>query len=718
MDFLNPLLLAGVGAAAVPIILHLIMRQNPRRLEFPALRFVRQRREANRRRMRLRHLLLLLLRVAVICLLAAALARPSLKASGLVGNQEVPVAAALVFDTSPRMQYRHQNQTRLEMAQEIGDWLVSQLPPESQVAVLESRLNSAVFQVDASSARQRIKRLETTTSAQSLSLAFEEALRLLGTSDRQRKELYVFTDLAARAWAIDSPQRLQDRIKKLADVGIYIVDVGVEEPQNFALGEVRLSAQVLSKNSSLRISTELTGIGPGGERSVELLLLDETGQPQRRARESGRITGGSSQALEFTLGGMNEGTLQGFLRIEGSDGLPTDDKRFFTVEVRPPWKVLVAAQEPIEVQANFLTQALAPDEFRKTGRSRFNCEVVTWTQLAKTPLPTFAAVCLLDPPPLPLATWQQLATYANEGGGVAVFLGRHAEPAQRFNQSGATELLPAELELQARGVEHLAPDNYQSPALGIFRSLEGTVPWDAFPVYRYWQLGALAEGSNVLVPYSNGRPALVERPLGQGTVLLMTTPVSDLASQNPWNLLPIGTDAWPFMLLVNGIASYLVGSTEGQLNCLVGAPAVLPLDGDARVSSYLLTTPGGEEIRRPADSTRGEIVVTSTDQEGNYRVRTGGEHAGLRRGFSVNLPASATDLTRTDPDHLKKVFGEADFHLARNREQIEREVVTGRVGRELYPFLIVLVVLALGSEQVLANRFYRDTGAEVAKKDL
>jgi hypothetical protein len=196
----------------------------------------------------------------------------------------------------------------------------------------------------------------------------------------------------------------------------------------------------------------------------------------------------------------------------------------------------------------------------------------------------------------------------------------------------------------------------------------------------------------------------------------MTTPVSDLASQSPWNLLPIGTDSWPFMLLVNGMASYLVGSTEGQLNCLVGAPAVLPLEGDARVSSYLLTNPDGEEIRRPADSTRGEIVVTSTEQTGNYLVRTGGEQAGLRRGFSVNLPASATDLARAAPDHLKTVFGEADFRMARNREQIEREVVTGRVGRELYPFLIVLIVLVLGGEQVLANRFYRDTGPDTKEK--
>ena len=54
----------------------------------------------------MRHWLLLFLRCAVLALLAAALARPSIQASGMLGDQEAPVAAALVFDTSPRLGYR------------------------------------------------------------------------------------------------------------------------------------------------------------------------------------------------------------------------------------------------------------------------------------------------------------------------------------------------------------------------------------------------------------------------------------------------------------------------------------------------------------------------------------------------------------------------------------------------------------------------------------
>ena len=211
MDFVTPALLGGVALAAIPVVLHLVMRQQPRHLEFPALRFVRQRQNANRRKLKLRLLLLLLLRTAVICLLAAALARPTIHASGVLGDQEAPVAAALVFDTSPRMDYRQQNQTRLQAAQDIGLWLLQQLPAESHAAVVDGRRGEGVFQVDLGAAQDRVGRLETSSVARPLWERIEAAAKLLddsreggGRPDGQelpeRKELYVFTDLLRPTW--------------------------------------------------------------------------------------------------------------------------------------------------------------------------------------------------------------------------------------------------------------------------------------------------------------------------------------------------------------------------------------------------------------------------------------------------------------------------------------------------------------------------------------
>ena len=137
MGFVTPALLAGAALIAVPIVLHLIMRREAQRIKFPALRFVQQRRNLNQHRLRLRHWLLLALRCAIIAFLAFALARPTLRGSGAAGKEGAPMAAALVFDNSLRMQYEQDDKTRLAKAKELAGWLVNQLPAECPVTVVD-----------------------------------------------------------------------------------------------------------------------------------------------------------------------------------------------------------------------------------------------------------------------------------------------------------------------------------------------------------------------------------------------------------------------------------------------------------------------------------------------------------------------------------------------------------------------------------------------------
>ncbi|MEX0712220.1 MAG: BatA domain-containing protein [Pirellulales bacterium] len=709
MDFVNPALLAGAAAAAAPIILHLVMRQQPRHLEFPALRFIQVRQDANRRRLKLRHLLLLLLRCAAVCLLAAALARPSVKASGVIGDQEAPVAAALVFDTAPRMDYRHQNQTRLEVARDIGLWLAGQLPPDSQLAVIDSRRGEAAFQVDLGSAQDRIKRLETDAVARPLVETLEQSAELLRKSELERKELYVFTDLAQAAWKRQGTSTLAQRLAKLDEMGIYIIDVGVEKPQNFALGEVHLSSEVLPRSRPWTLACEVMATQPGA-RVVQAYLVDSEGKPQKKGEETVEADPQAPRPVEFAIGGLETGTHQGYLRLVGSDGLAADDRRWFTIEVKPPWPVLVVAPSPSEARADSLTRALAPPGFRRTGQARWDCQVVSPQQLGQQPLESFPAVALVDPPPLSEEMWSKLHVYVQDGGSLAIFLGPSAQPP--YNGVGGQELLAGALGIQARfpdGNLHVVTGNEQHPMLARFRPLRGSVPWDAFPVYRHWQLEPVEQAAAVL-NYSNNRPAVLERVVGKGRALTMTTPVEarDVSDDNRWNRLPVGFEPWPFVMLMDQMFQYLVGSTDGRLNYAAGETAVLRIASGRQFSTYLVTTPRGDSFRQSADASEQSIVITGTERPGNYRVRAGGASGGIDRGFSVNIPAEASDLTRLDEQQLKQIWGDADFRLARNREQIDREVNTGRVGRELFGLLIAVVALVLSAEHVLSNRFYRE----------
>src|SRR3954453_16866418 len=105
MTFIHAYLLGGLLLVGVPILLHLIMRQKPKRLDFPAFRFLRQKARINQRKIRLQHWLLLALRVLLIAALCFALARPRLAAGRVPFGGEQAVAAVLVFDTSASMEY-------------------------------------------------------------------------------------------------------------------------------------------------------------------------------------------------------------------------------------------------------------------------------------------------------------------------------------------------------------------------------------------------------------------------------------------------------------------------------------------------------------------------------------------------------------------------------------------------------------------------------------
>ena len=81
MTFVTPWLILGSIAIVIPVAIHLFLRRQPQKIEFPALRFVQQVEQTAKRSVRLRHLLLLLCRIGLIILLSLLLARPSITRS-------------------------------------------------------------------------------------------------------------------------------------------------------------------------------------------------------------------------------------------------------------------------------------------------------------------------------------------------------------------------------------------------------------------------------------------------------------------------------------------------------------------------------------------------------------------------------------------------------------------------------------------------------------
>ncbi len=764
MTFLTfPFLIGGCLATAVPVLLHLLLRGKPKQVEFPALMLLKKRLNVNKRSYRLKHLILLALRMLVFVLLGLALARPSVKfadwfpslafSSGnsenqgfvsslaaSLGSQDAPIAAAVVVDSSLRMNYVAGNRNRLDVAKEFGRWILSNLPKNSQVAILSSLREADVFQIDMLAAEEKLQRLTITPQGRPVADAVFDALALLNSSELEQRELYVLTDLSEPGWPEESITSLRnlmgngvpakesgvpakgsgvpakgnnDDADQNQDIGLFVVDVGVDNPNDSALLNVSVSNQIAVAKTPLQIDADLSHLGTEISKTVELLLSDPKSPEKDALTVRGSRTvdfpnGESRRRVSFTLAGFEPGTVQGTLRFTTTDALAVDDQLALTIEVRPPEKLLLVAPPPVAAATLYLRQALETVPYE--------IETLSVGDLKNTPpntLKSYRAVFLLDPTPLDAATWKKLADYAASGHGVGVFLGANADSSlTSFNDSAATELLGGKLVRQARrpdGDLWIAPDELQTAVFAPFRRIgpKEEFPWDAPPVFRYWELSELLTKTQIIAPYSDGRPAILAQPVGQGFSLTVTTPVSEPPNlDSPWNQLTRGEESWLFLLLSEGIANYLLGEGERNFNFKSGEHVLLRPSLETMPATCVMATPSGEPIRLTPDTLKREISVATASEPGNYRIRSGGARESLDTGFSVNVPGDEMNLRRIGTPQLDQAFGAENYRLAKTPAEIERNIARRRVGQELYDAVLLLLLTLFAAEYVFSNRFY------------
>jgi hypothetical protein len=709
------MLLGGAALVAVPVVLHMMMRQKPVKREFPALRFLQARVLANRRRLRLNHLLLLLARMAALAMLALAMARPVLRNAGWLADAEGPVAAALVFDTAPRMELREANVTRLEQAAMLARKLFDKLPPTSKVAILDTAGSPVAFSPTMAAAATRVDRLAAATPATSLATAVSEGLRLLETSDLARRELYVFTDCSRGAMASMAPLAEGD---VPADTSLLWIDVGATAVINCGLDAVDLSADRLSAGTPLVVTAATSRSGPAITRGVAVELLGPDGRYVRRAEKPVAWKPDVTGEVSFEIAGLAPGVQQGRVVIVGSDDLPADDVRSFTVEVGAPSRVLVAAAPPADRTGLFVAQAIAPKVLQKAGRARFDAQLIDAEKLDAAAWDGYDAIELVDPSPLADRTWEQLREWVATGRGLVVWLGPRAGTPERFNTETSRQLLGGGLARVWRtpgDANYLAPAALDHPLLAAFRRVGDAVPWQDFPVERHWEFAPNEQerAAATIVSYRNGLPAILEHRVGEGTVIVVTTPVSQAADDpDAWNMLATGFEPWPFVILANEMLLHAIDFADDR-NITAGETAVVHVArGD--INSVFVRTPAGDEVPVAVDPRRGTVTVTDTQATGNYVLRSGGQIGGFAKGFSANLAPAATDFVRLAPESLATVLGPG-HRLARTEADLVRDVALGRIGAELFGWLILVAAAAMAIDWMLANRFYAPLDNQVDK---
>jgi Aerotolerance regulator N-terminal len=222
MTFAFPILLGGLLLVSIPVLLHLLLRQKPKTVLFPAFRFLVQRHRTNLTKLRLRHILLMALRMLLLAAIVLALAQPKVKDNPWSLPSDQAVAAIFVFDTSASMEYTvAANQSRIRDAQKRAVEMLKVFPENSEIVVLDSADSIPIGKgewLSREKAAERIGQLRLQPSSGSVSTRVGVALELFGrvarTSDESHRNqrarvLGIFSDRTPASWDTRERRNLQ-----------------------------------------------------------------------------------------------------------------------------------------------------------------------------------------------------------------------------------------------------------------------------------------------------------------------------------------------------------------------------------------------------------------------------------------------------------------------------------------------------------------------------
>ena len=356
MTFLNPFVLLGLAAAAIPILIHLLNKRKLRTIDFSTLSFLKELQRNTMRKIAIRQWLLLLLRTFMILFLVLAFSRPALKGSfGTIGSH-AKTSVAIIIDNTPSMELHNERGVYLNQALEQASAVIA-LMQENDDAIIVRLSDLPTVTMDAPSHdRQRLLSLIQETTLSSKPRTLSDGLRavspILQRSKNANKEVYILTDgqhttLTSSSVEPTVPEPLFDPSTRF-----YVTRISDTPAENIGIERVTIPPTVLQANKPVTVNAVVKNYGssPVGNHLVSIAIGNK-----RVMQKSVSLEGGESSTVELSVTPVRSGFLTGSIELE-DDNFEPDNRHYFSLSI--PDKVSIALAAPDEQHARFITTAL------------------------------------------------------------------------------------------------------------------------------------------------------------------------------------------------------------------------------------------------------------------------------------------------------------------------------------------------------------------------
>ncbi|NQV70290.1 MAG: BatA domain-containing protein [Pseudohongiella sp.] len=674
MVFLTPLFLLGLLAALIPIAIHLIRKEKPPKLMFSSIRFLKK---TSKKLILFQHIqqwLLLLLRSALIALLVFAFARPLINQTVARLLDADPMSVVILLDVSMSMRYGDEFAEAKQAALDIIDDLAS----GDEVAFIGFSNSADIVRelsTDLDGIRSTITALSdagygTTRYMPNLRLADQ----MLETSRYENRAIYMISDF--QDVGMDSSEEGWKLAPGVAFTGI---DVGALESSNLVLTDVRSPEKLLEDAAEQQILARVRSTGTvhleQGEVSLSIdgKLLD---------RVQVDLADRSEQVVTFSASFASQGSYVGEVRVSG-DNFSVDNSYHFTVDVLPKIRVLLvngeASDNWFDDEGHWFSLAVS-----SAAQSPFILQSIEPQALSAAVLRQNDVAVLLNVGDLSSGQAASITDYVESGGSLLMAPGDRVSP-ELFNRQFSAispALIQAQGDLGLDDYLVIADFDRRHP---ILSPLDGD--WSA-RFQRHWSLLA-NEDADVLMQFDNSEPALVERSVGEGKVILFAS-----AMDLEWNNLALQGLFLPF---VHETLRHLAQSPSKQRAYQIGDSFTLDPSGQASV--VVATSPSGEALVFSNDN----YVITATEP-GLIETRIDG----VSENYAVNILPQESNFSRVAVASLYDMIINPDTEPNQSREVRTAQLIEElERPQRVWWWILCLVMLLVLVEALVANRTYR-----------
>lgn len=697
MSFGAPIMLLGLLAVAAPIVIHLINRQRAARVRFPAMAFLLASQKKLARRLKLKQLALLATRIAFFLLLPLAMAQPSFLCGGEAETTDgrLPASVVFVIDDSGSMSHPLRGGDVYAAAVALAESRVRDLRSWDQAALVftSSTAIDAVGDLtdDRGTVLDALGDHTPRYAGSDIRAALAAARDIQETSRLPVRRTVLITDHAAIGWPDAADELPSSGLGRLE-----VIRLGPEAPTNVAVTDVSYERSASGAAGEYAVTATLRAWG-GEPREVEATLRvngDTVGATLVEVSPDGETSAAFVHSFEGTRAYAVE------VSIDGDTGAAVDDR--FGVPLVPDRAVraLLVNGDARGVALNdevfFLRNAL---DLSIDDQREIEPRVTSPDELASATLTDVDVVVLANVAALPVPQVERLRAFVADGGGLLMSAGSNVDP-ERWN-SLFGPLLPRPVRsvkvLATRGQSDASIQSTRvgeidvlHPAVRVF-GLRGGESIRTALVYRYVLLEPDAESDATIVTrFADGGPALLERNLGSGRVMLWTTTLDD-----GWTDLPLATTYVP---LVRRLVQYLARrGAGGETQAALGERVVLEV-GALRAERVVVTDPNGDRHILGVESGQAAYVPSAIGLHA-VAVTTNDTDADVPTlDFVANAASSESDPAALD---------EALVAEAETRATEEASLGTGAEaapGRSAWPILLFLALCALYAETLLGIR--------------